>query len=227
MVVKKIRVPARAGYDRWAPSYDATPNPVVALDERHTLALLAPRDGERILDAGCGTGRHFERLQASGAHAVGADFSAGMLAVLRRRMPRARLVLAGIEAGLPLAGASFDAVLCALVGEHLGALGLAFSEMARVLRPGGRIVFSVYHPRMAEAGSEANFEDEGVEYRLGAERHGIDDYIAAMRAAGLEAGEPREWAGDEALALAIPKARRYVGFPLLLVLVGRKPPAPA
>ena len=60
---KKIeRVGALEGYDRWSESYDETGNPVVAMDRRHTLSILAPRPLERILDAGCGTGRHFPAL---------------------------------------------------------------------------------------------------------------------------------------------------------------------
>ena len=47
---ERIRVIAREGYNLWAESYDATPNPVVALDARHTIEHLPPQDGERILD---------------------------------------------------------------------------------------------------------------------------------------------------------------------------------
>jgi SAM-dependent methyltransferase len=39
-------------------TYDETPNPVVAMDARHTLDALAPKPDEHVLDAGCGTGRH-------------------------------------------------------------------------------------------------------------------------------------------------------------------------
>src|SRR5205814_8998456 len=48
----RVRRPgARAGYDAWAETYDETPNPLVALDRRHTLGLLRPAPGERILEA--------------------------------------------------------------------------------------------------------------------------------------------------------------------------------
>lgn len=215
------RLSAREGYDRWAETYDATANPVVAMDARHTYAMLDARPGERVLDAGCGTGRHFVRLVAEGVAAIGGDFSTGMLDVLRRRTPRANLACFDLSRDLPFAARSFDAVLCSLVGEHLADLGPVFAEFARVLKPAGRLVFSVYHPRMAHAGKEAHFVRGGVEYRLGAERHDVDDYTQAMRANGLEVTDRREWSGDAELASAIPNGERYLDFPLLLVLTGR------
>ena len=64
---RKVHRPGvREGYDRWSSSYDRTPNPLVALDRRHTLDLLAPRPGERILDAGCGTGANLGAILRAG-----------------------------------------------------------------------------------------------------------------------------------------------------------------
>ena len=62
------RIDARQGYDLWSETYDETPNPVVAMDVRHTLPLLAAGPGERILDAGCGTGRNFETMLQARNH---------------------------------------------------------------------------------------------------------------------------------------------------------------
>ena len=201
----------RAGYDLWAEGYDATPNPAVALDERITLDLLAPRAGERILDAGCGTGRNLARLIAAGAIATGIDFSRGMLDVARKRCPGAALRECDLHAELPFASHSFDAVLCALIGEHLRALEPAFPEFRRVLRAGGRLVFSVWHPRMVEVGKVANFTQNDIEYRLGAERHSVADYEAALCHAGFTHIERHEGEGSG----------RYAGMPLLLVLCAR------
>jgi SAM-dependent methyltransferase len=61
------RVSVQEGYDLWSETYDTTPNPVVAMDARHTVALLQPQVGERILDAGCGTGRNLKALLEAGA----------------------------------------------------------------------------------------------------------------------------------------------------------------
>src|SRR5262245_58187241 len=100
---KRVERPGvRVGYDRWSETYDATPNPLVALDRRHTLRALAPRPGERVLDAGCGTGGHLQRLCAARTRAVGLDFSRGMLRVARRNVPAASLAQADLNGDFPV-----------------------------------------------------------------------------------------------------------------------------
>jgi SAM-dependent methyltransferase len=216
------RVDAREGYDLWAETYDETPNPVVAMDSRHTLNVLAPRANERVLDAGCGTGRHLGPMVLTGSSPVGLDFSRGMLSVARRNHLEVPLVFADLQRPLPFEDESFDAVLCALIGEHLDELALAIYEMYRVLKPEGRLVFSVYHPEMAAAGKEAHFERNGMEYRLGARRYTVEDYASLLEEAGFEDLTRHEFLGDERLVASVPSAVSLLGFPVLLVLEARK-----
>jgi SAM-dependent methyltransferase len=159
-------------------------------------------------------------MQAAGAAVTGIDFSAGMLRVARRNHPDVPLVQADMQAAWPFRDDVFDVVLCALVGEHLDWLEVVTREMRRVLVAGGRAVFSVYHPAMAEAGKEANFERDGTEYRLGAVRHTLADYVTAFEQAGFDKITVEEYVGDEDLARTEPAAERFVGFPLLVVLTG-------
>ena len=87
---KRVERPGvREGYDRWSDSYDETPNPLVSLDRRHTVRALDPRPGERVLDAGCGTGAHLGRLCAARSLPVGLDFS-DLLPVLLVRFHQRR-----------------------------------------------------------------------------------------------------------------------------------------
>lgn len=97
-----------------------------------------------------------------------------------------------------------------------------FREMHRVLRPGGRVVFSVYHPAMAAAGKDAHFVRDGVEVRLGAVRYTLADYLDALEAAGCVDLTTSETLGDNELAAALPNGERYLGFPILLVIEARK-----
>ena len=216
------RVSAREGYDLWAETYDETPNPVVAMDARYTLDVLTPRSGEQILDAGCGTGRHLGSLLRARINPVGVDFSRGMLEIARRNYPEVPLALADLQRQLPFESQRFDAALCALIGEHLDELPLALQEIHRVLRAGGRLIFSVYHPEMAAAGKEANFQRDGVEYRLGAHRYTIEDYANLLEDACFEEPARHEFLGDEWLMNSVPSATKLLDFPVLLVFEARK-----
>lgn len=75
----------RGGYDRWAAVYDHDGNPLQALEGPVVRAAVGDVRGLKVLDLGCGTGRHALWLAAAGAHVTGVDFSEGMLAEARGR----------------------------------------------------------------------------------------------------------------------------------------------
>jgi SAM-dependent methyltransferase len=221
--MKRVDRPGvRDGYDRWSETYDSTPNPLVSLDRRYALGLLRPAAGEVILDAACGTGQHLKAVARAGARPVGLDLSRAMLRVARRRAPGVPLAQADLCRELPLRRGAFDAVLCALVGEHLTDLSRFFREAFAVLRARGRLLFTVFHPELVAAGTEANFEQSGVEYRLGAERHAAADYLNAIADGGFRGLNRYEFLGDEQLAREVPGAAKYLGRPLLLVIEARR-----
>lgn len=193
--MKIVRPGVREGYDLWAETYESTANPVVAMDARHTLRILNAQPGERILDAGCGTGRNLRALVQSGIPAAGLDFSLGMLRVARRDLAHAALIQADLHQPLPFPAGIFDAVLCALIGEHLDRLDLVLRGFHQVLKDRGRLVFSVYHPDLAAVGKEANFELNGAQYRLGAVRYTLDDYLNHTRMAGFHSVRHHEFDG--------------------------------
>jgi len=107
--------------------------------------LLAGYD--RILDVGTGEGQVARLVAASGTGVVvvGIDPTVAQLAVARERGGGPSYGRASVAA-LPFANETFDAVVACLVFEHVEAMDLGITEVARVLRPGGRFAFFLNHP---------------------------------------------------------------------------------
>jgi demethylmenaquinone methyltransferase/2-methoxy-6-polyprenyl-1,4-benzoquinol methylase len=137
-------------FDGVAERYDLT-NTVLSFGQdrgwrRATRAALALRPGERVLDVGAGTGVSTEELGRSGAFAVGADLSIGMLSAGHRARPDVPL-LAGDALQLPFADATFDAVTISFALRNVVDVEGALREFGRVTRPGGRLVVCEFsHP---------------------------------------------------------------------------------
>jgi SAM-dependent methyltransferase len=105
---------------------------------RDLLALLAPQPGERILDAGCGTGHLTAGIAESGAQVLGVDRSDAMIAQARENFPLLAFETQDVCA-LPYHDA-FDAVFSNAVLHWVQPPETAAAAMARTLKPGGRLV---------------------------------------------------------------------------------------
>jgi SAM-dependent methyltransferase len=102
----------------------------------------------RVLDVGCGEGQIARVLQSRTSvqsFVVGVDPTQGQVDVAVERSVGEQYLRSGADA-LPFPDESFDAVLACLVFEHIDALDEAISEVARILRPGGRFSFFLNHP---------------------------------------------------------------------------------
>jgi SAM-dependent methyltransferase len=173
------------GYARWSVTYDDPVNPVIVAEARGMRPLLDELDG-RILDAGCGTGRHTTYLADRGGGVVGVDQSPEMLARVLAKHDVSELCQA-VLTELPFADAVFDAAVCALVLTHFPDLGQPIEELARVVQPGGTLLISDIHPLVVALGGHAAFSDS--EEQLGVIRnyiHQHSDYLRVFRALGLE-----------------------------------------
>jgi 2-polyprenyl-3-methyl-5-hydroxy-6-metoxy-1,4-benzoquinol methylase len=118
-----------------------------------TVRLLQLRPGERVLDVACGNGLTSRRLAAMGAEVVAFDFSSEMIAHARQRTVEhadriTYYVLDSTDqaALLALGERQFDAALCSMALFDIAEIGPLARALARLLRPGGRFVFSVLHP---------------------------------------------------------------------------------
>jgi SAM-dependent methyltransferase len=155
---------------------------------------LGVQPGDRVLDLGCGFGRHaFESLRR-GARVVACDMSlaelkdvSGMFAaILDEEAATLPAGASGVAANgdatrLPFADASFDRIIASEVLEHVPDDGAAFAELARVLRPGGTMAITVpawlaervcwaltdeYHAPFVEGGHVRIYTEAGLRARL-------------------------------------------------------------
>lgn len=213
---------AREGYDRWSSVYDHDANPLLALEGPHMRELVGDVSGLAVLDLGCGTGRHSLWLAASGADVTAVDFSEGMLAEARRK-PGAqaiRFIVHDLHERLPFEDGAFDRVVSGLVVEHLRELAPFFREMRRVLKPGGHAVVSAMHPAMMLRGSVARFTDPATRELVvpGSYPHQFSDIIMASVEAEFRLGHVGEHAPDVEFAARFPRAEKYVGWPMLVMI---------
>jgi demethylmenaquinone methyltransferase/2-methoxy-6-polyprenyl-1,4-benzoquinol methylase len=133
----------RAMFDRIAGPYDRM-NSVMTAGLHHRwrqraadLARVGP--GSHALDVATGTGDLAIELAARGADVVGSDFSDGMLAVARKKAPSLRWEH-GNALALPYDDGAFDAATVGFGARNFSDLEQGLREMARVVRPGGRVV---------------------------------------------------------------------------------------
>jgi SAM-dependent methyltransferase len=130
-------------WSRCAPSYVDTFGALTAEAIPPLLDATRVARGSRVLDVGTGPGLVAAAAVARGAEVTGIDFSEAMLAEARRRHPAIDFRQASADE-LPFADATFDAVVSNLVMHHLGRPEQAVREACRVLRPGGRLAFTVW-----------------------------------------------------------------------------------
>lgn len=167
-----------------------------AYDEHHSFVIefgedlvetLDPRDGERILDLGCGTGQLTARIAEAGASVVGLDSSPEMVEAARSTHPDSTFVRADAR-DIPFEDA-FDAVFSNAVLHWIRAQDTALESIAGALRPGGRLV-----AEMGGAGNidaivravETELAERGYEIGVPWYFPSIGEYATELEASGFE-----------------------------------------
>ncbi len=211
------------GYAKWAPDYDEEANPLLPLEEPVVLAVLGDVAGLDILDAACGTGRYAFLLAQRGARVSGIDASKDMLAHARRKADQFGLAIdlrLSDLAELPFPDGSFDLAICALAFCHLPDIRPAVAELARVLRPGGRLVLSDFHPFCLLVGWRTAIHRPEATYWIQNHLHLTEEYVGVLLDAGLTLTDLRESVVDERAAsvLSDEDIERYRGLPVALVI---------
>ena len=140
-------------------------------DEQGSAGLLARLlgpaypDDPVCADIGCGTGLHFPAVRARGYTVIGIDLSADQLRIAASRNPG----LIRADAGhLPLASSSVPAVVMTYIHTDVDDFPAAIGEAARVLRPGGRLIYLGPHPAYVSAFLDRSTEADDGAVRISA-----------------------------------------------------------
>ena len=184
----------RYGWDRAAPHYEQAWSHALAPATAAVLTAAALKPGEHVLDVACGSGvltrAAWLLVATGGGKVVGTDLSEQMLALACEKTPQCRFVRTDgqcLEDGL--ADQYFDVVLCGLGLMYMPDPERALASMVRRLRPGGRLVVSVWGERRACAwadlfpiiDAQVHSEVCPMFFRLG----GGDALEQALRGAGV------------------------------------------
>jgi ubiquinone/menaquinone biosynthesis C-methylase UbiE len=177
----------RDGYERWAPTYDHFPNPLLAREERHILPLLPQLRNRCVLDLACGTGRWLERFFLVGAHpGVGVDLSSAMLrqASVKKDLPGT--VVQADCVRLPFRPSTFDFSICSFALGHIPDLRTLADELSRVLKPGSDLFVTDLHPEAFSRGWRTGFRDLHSAVEVQTLPHSADDILEAFASVGCE-----------------------------------------
>jgi 2-polyprenyl-3-methyl-5-hydroxy-6-metoxy-1,4-benzoquinol methylase len=153
---------------------------------------ISLKAGMRVLDAGCGGGRHLcEAFRRPGIEVVGIDLgredlrkAQGFMTLMNAEHPGRWLIAQGDVRRLPFKNSSFDVVVCSEVLEHITENRTAVVELARVLKPGGELAVTVprfWPERICWALSIAYHEEPGGHIRIYKER----ELLTLLTQAGL------------------------------------------
>lgn len=179
-------VPVAEGYERWAPTYDRSPNPLLAREERYLMPLVAPLHDKHILDLACGTGRWLQKLSEQGAVAVGVDCSPAMLRVAGEKDAIAGRLAQADCLGLPFGASVFDLVICSFALSHIADLQAMVRELGRVTKSGAEVLVSDLHPEAYARGWRTGFRDGPNALEIEMLPRTAEEIIRAFYSGGFE-----------------------------------------
>jgi malonyl-CoA O-methyltransferase len=182
---------ASDGYSLWADNYPPRPhNPLMEAEQAAVAPLLDLAAPTRALDVGTGTGRYLPLLVSAGARlVVGLDLS---IAMLRRRLTTAPCICAN-ACRLPFGDGTFDLVCASLMIGDVPDVGAWLREASRVLVPGGRLVYSDFHPSWVSNRWRRTFRaGDGRQFEIAYFPHSIDEHLENIERSSLSVQAIRE-----------------------------------
>jgi 2-polyprenyl-3-methyl-5-hydroxy-6-metoxy-1,4-benzoquinol methylase len=212
----------REAYNIWANRYDTDANSTIAVDD-----IWFPKQWQhitklRVLEIGCGTGRHTEKLVRLGNFVTAIEPSTGMLEKAKTKLngTSVEFIQSDFLTEETLASRKFDVILTSLVLEHIENVSLFFQRVAESLVPNGEFYLSEIHPCRIANGSQAKFihpiSSEQIMLRSFAHRE--DTILAAAKASGLEVATNLDILGDVELVKLNQNWSKHIGKPMIKIL---------
>ena len=188
-LVSKTEKPDVA-YDLWAADYDFQPdNLMLAWDEEIFSGLINHMDLQNkiIADIGCGTGRHWKKIfDLHPQRLIGFDVSEGMLKMLQQKFPMSETYHLKTDELEELENQSCDIIFSTLTIAHIENAEKALREWNRILKPGGEIIITDYHPTALAKGGKRTFNHNGKTIAVKNYIHSIDKLKDIARQLHLE-----------------------------------------
>jgi SAM-dependent methyltransferase len=227
-------LPAHEAYALWAGTYPPSPhNPLMHAEQAVIAPIIQSTSPRRALDAGTGSGRYLPLLASTGARVVvGIDLSLPML-VSRARNPltspqpsqgpgaqRGQCVarVCGDARRLPFGDASFDLISSSLMAGDVADLDGWVGEAARVLAPGGHLVYSDFHPSWAAKRWRRTFQaGDGRSFEVAYFSHTLGQHVTALEREGLDIRAVHEPGLAAPLGLVMPASARAGDAPVAIV----------
>lgn len=213
-----------SAYERWAPVYPPVAhNPLMRAEQNAMLDAWPEVAGRRVLDLACGSGRYTQQLEQRGATlAIAMDFCVPML----ERVAATHRICADMMC-LPFANDAFDVVISGLALGHARDVDVWMAQVARVLKAGGTLVYSDFHPAAALAGLTRSFKDHNNQTcTVPHQNFDVASQREAARRVGLEIEHLHEvrvgYELTEPFADSEPFYQRCHGLPIVLVVRARK-----
>jgi ubiquinone/menaquinone biosynthesis C-methylase UbiE len=202
-------------YNIWSSTYDNSPNATVMIDELKFPALYKNWSGQKILDVGCGTGRHTLRLFNQGNIVIGIDISDGMLSKAKEKLPEVEFIH-GDFMEHHFEETRFDKIIMSLVLEHIKDLNSFFYKVETILTNKGEFLISELHPERSKQGSLAHFRtSKGNEIRLSSKHHSEEEILSSAESNGLKLNFKKNIIGNNELTRINKKWSKYLNRPMI------------
>ena len=186
-------------YDIWSAQYDTNKNKTRDLEAQALRAVLSKITFDTCLEIGCGTGKNTEWLVTRADHVTAVDLSEGMLAIARSKVASDKVLFRQADITKPWAFAdkSYDLVGFSLVLEHIENLDFIFSEVSKVIAPGGYVYIGELHPFKQYSGTKARFDTADGQQVVTCFDHHVSDFVQAAQDHGFEVLRLREHFDDD------------------------------